>query len=267
MSEGAQALVRAVRLLRKVASAGDAGARLVELAKSCELHSATAYRILQAMTSEGLLAYDPALKRYFTGPEIFRMAGSGMGAALRRGFHPILENMAELTGLSAYLSIRRGSEVVCIDSVVGNSIVQIVPYTIGSRRPLGVGAAGLALLAVLSREEVDEVLDAQQADSVEGVLSPDKLRRMVVESRRNRFAYNPGLFIRGVCGLGIPLVCPEAGFACLSVVGLEAQFATLADRRRIAEILESEIGSSSVALAWPRAASRSVSVPGRRRAV
>lgn len=250
MTDGAQAVARAARLLRNVASAGELGARLVDLAKRSELHNATAHRLLRAMTAEGLLSYDAVRKRYFIGPEVFRFASTGAGADLRRLFRPALESVAERTGLAGYLSVREGAEVICVDCVVGNAIVQIVPYTIGSRRPLGVGAAGLALLAMLADAEIEAVLRAQAQAKTRQSLLPDRMRKIINESRRSGFVYNPGLFIRGVCGLGIPVSHPGAGLACLSVVGLQAQFASLAERQKIAEILETEVAGAGARLAW-----------------
>lgn len=244
MSDGTQAVARAVMLLRQVVTAGNPGARLVDLAKRSELHNATAHRLLRAMTAEGLLSYDPAQKRYYTGPEIFRFAQSGFGPALSRLFHPALERIAQRTGLAAYLSVREGAEIVCVDRVVGQSLVQVVPYTVGSRRPLCVGAAGLAILAALEDEEADPILEKHEREKARQALPIGRARRLITEGRKNGFVYNPGLFIKGVGGLGIAAVHPESAIVSVSVVGLEVQFSNLAVRRKIAEIIVQELAAA-----------------------
>lgn len=256
MTDGTQAVARAVSLLRHVATAGAAGSRLTDLAKRSELHNATAHRLLRAMTAEGLISYDPAEKRYYTGPEIFRFAQAGRGPALSRLFRPAIERIAERTRLAAYLSVREGDEVVCVERVVGDSFVQVVPYTIGSRRPLGVGAAGIAILAALADEEVRQILDKHTPEHASQALPGDRIQKIISEGRRNGFVYNPGLFIKGVGGLGIPAFHAEGGIASISVVGLEVQFAGLPERRRIAEILEQEVATVAARSLLPQAAAK-----------
>jgi DNA-binding IclR family transcriptional regulator len=228
-------------LLRQVATAGNPGVRLVDLAKRSELHNATAHRLLRAMTAEGLLSYDAVQKRYYTGPEIFRFAQTGFGPALSRIFHPALERIAKRTGLAAYLSVREGTEIVCVDRVVGQSLVQVVPYTIGSRRPLGVGAAGLAVLAALGDDEVALVLDKHEREKAHQALPKHRTLKLISEGRRNGFVYNPALFIKGVGGLGLAALHAEGGMASVSVVGLEVQFSNQAERKKIADIIAQEL--------------------------
>ncbi len=59
---------------------------------------------------------------------------------------------------SFYLSVRSGLEVVCIDRVTGDAPIRVVPYDIGARRPLEVGAAGIVLLAAEEPDRAAEIM-------------------------------------------------------------------------------------------------------------
>ena len=74
---GTQAVVRAVRLLK--ACAGHPAPRLGDLCRSQGLHKTTAYRLLSALESEGLLERtdDDA---YRLGPEMVALGNQALGA-------------------------------------------------------------------------------------------------------------------------------------------------------------------------------------------
>src|SRR5208337_2336884 len=68
---GTQSLERAFVLLREVASHGNRGARLTDLAADAGLTKATVRRLLAAMIREKFLEQDNETRRYFLGTEAF----------------------------------------------------------------------------------------------------------------------------------------------------------------------------------------------------
>ena len=87
-----------------------------------------------------------------------------MGLAAARQFdirgicRPVLQRLALRAGDTAYLIVRSSDEAVCIDLQEGPSPIRVVTLQVGSRRPLGVGAGGLAILAALPTAERQQVL-------------------------------------------------------------------------------------------------------------
>ncbi|WP_227163463.1 IclR family transcriptional regulator, partial [Lactiplantibacillus plantarum] len=73
------------------------------------------------------------------------MAGDPHAEAVR-GLRPVLRQISDVSGDSAFLICRAGGDSLCLHREVGNYPVQVLAVTIGHRQPLGVGAAGLALL-------------------------------------------------------------------------------------------------------------------------
>jgi len=58
----------------------------------------------------------------------------------------LLRAFAEEVGDTVYLVVRSGMEAVCLERIEGPSPVRVLTLDSGSRRPLGLGAGGLAIL-------------------------------------------------------------------------------------------------------------------------
>lgn len=161
---GAQALDRALRVLRDIASSGDLGRRLIDLQRNIGLTKPTAHRIAQALVRYDFVTYDKASRRYFLGAEISILSVSAPKDLpdLRELARDDMRRLAEETGDTAYLMVRSGNDVVCIARELGHYPIKALTGEIGTRRPLGVGAGGIALLASLPADEIEAVLRANR---------------------------------------------------------------------------------------------------------
>lgn len=233
---GTQAIARAARLLRLVTAAGADGASLQELATAADLSRSTAHRLLSALRAEGLVDRDGDSTRWMPGPELFLM---GTVAAARYDVtalaRDIVRSLAVKTEESAFLSVRRADETVCLLREEGSFPIRSFVLSEGVRFPLGVASAGLAILAFLPDHDVDSYLDRHP--ELEGTwgrahgLRP--LRTRLAETKERGYAVNPGLIVKGSWGLGAA-VFDRSGRPewALSLTGVEFRFG--ADR--IAEL-------------------------------
>ena len=153
---GAQSVARAARLLRLVTSAGDDGLAVADLARRADLTRPTAHRLLAALRHEGLVDQDERTGRWMPGPELYLM---GTVAASRYDItaiaRDIVRSLAVRTEESAFLSVRRGDETVCLLREEGSFPIRSFVLSEGVRFPLGVASAGLAILAFLPPHDVD----------------------------------------------------------------------------------------------------------------
>ncbi|WP_040165099.1 IclR family transcriptional regulator [Microbacterium gorillae] len=225
---GTQAVARAAALLRLVTAAGTDGVGVAELAHRAELTRSTAHRLLSALRAEGLVDRNDADGRWLPGPELYLM---GTVAAARydvtelaRG---IVRSLAARTEESAFLSVRRGDETVCLVREDGSFPIRSFVLSEGVRFPLGVASAGLAMLAFLPDGEIDAYL-ARHPDlaGAHGESHGEAaLRTRVRETRDRGFAVNPGLIVHGSFGLGAAVFNatgrPEWA---LSLTGVEFRF-------------------------------------------
>lgn len=206
LATGAQALERGLIILREIAGAADRGRRLVELQRITRLTKPTVHRILRALLHYGLVVQDRETYRYFIGPEATILALSAQKSvkSLSNLAHGDLQMLAEETGDTAFLMVRSGNDVVCVDRHMGPYPIKALTGEIGTRRPLGIGAGGIALLAVLAELEIDAILDANSERIRHFPNASDKLiRRAVKEARKRSYSYSDGNVVNAVRGLGV----------------------------------------------------------------
>jgi DNA-binding IclR family transcriptional regulator len=153
---GAQSIARAAALLRLVTSAGEQGLSVAEIARRAELTRPTTHRLLTALRHEGLVDQDEHSGAWMPGPELYLM---GTVAASRYDItaiaRDIVRSLAVRTEESAFLSVRRGDETVCLIREDGAFPIRSFVLSEGVRFPLGVASAGLAILAFLPPHDVD----------------------------------------------------------------------------------------------------------------
>lgn len=225
---GAQAIARAARLLRLVTASGAGGAGLQELARDADLSRSTAHRLLTALRAEGLVDQEEATSRWMPGPELFLM---GSVAAARYDVtevaRDIVRSLAVRTEESAFLSVRRGDETVCLLREEGSFPIRSFVLSEGVRFPLGVASAGLAILAFLPPHDVDAYFDRHpELPSRWGAAHGQaRLRARLAETTARGYAINPSLIVEGSWGMGAA-VFDRTGHPqwALSLTGVEFRF-------------------------------------------
>ncbi len=127
--------------------------RMSDVARATGLDPATTSRLLDMLVQEGFATRDDK-RRYDIGPEVFQLADVGQRRVdLRQLAHPALQRLQETFEDTAVLTEASRGEAVCSDVVTGTFPVHANYVTVGTRRPLGVGAGSLAVLAWLPPAE------------------------------------------------------------------------------------------------------------------
>ncbi|GAA1690984.1 IclR family transcriptional regulator [Microbacterium sediminicola] len=225
---GAQAVARAARLLRLVSAGGSAGLTVTDLAHRANLTRPTTYRLLSALRSEGLVDQDDVRGTWLPGPELYLM---GTAAANRYDVtavaRDIVRSLAVRTEESAFLSVRRGDETVCLLREEGSFPIRSFVLSEGVRFPLGVASAGLAILAFLPDHDVDAYF-ARHTDLGEHWGRPhgeSRLRARLQETKERGYAVNPGLIVEGSYGVGAAVFTPDGHPQwALSLTGVHFRF-------------------------------------------
>ncbi|MCW3494178.1 IclR family transcriptional regulator [Microbacterium sp. SSM24] len=225
---GAQSVARAARLLRLVTSAGDDGVPVAELARRAELTRPTTHRLLTALQHEGLVDQDDRSGLWMPGPELFLM---GSVAASRYDItgiaRDIVRSLAVRTEESAFLSVRRGDETVCLLREEGSFPIRSFVLSEGVRFPLGVASAGLAILAFLPPHDVDAYFERHPglADEWGAPHSETRLRGRLRDTQERGYAVNSGLIVEGSYGVGAAVFSREGHPQwALSLTGVEFRF-------------------------------------------
>lgn len=222
-------LDRTVQLLKLLATAGRKGLPLTVLSASTGLANSTVHRLLLQMVRQGMVVQHESNKRYALGPLVFEL---GLAASLsfdpRERCAPFLRRLADEVGDTVYLTLRSGDDAVCIDRHEGPSPIRVLTLEVGSRRPLGLGAGGLAMLAYVPDEEREELIQRfSQHPDVQRELSGDALRKAVEDCRRKGYAAIRNKVNPGVSAVGVPLLNSlDQAFAAVSIAAIDARMST-----------------------------------------
>lgn len=150
-TDGAQSIHRAIDMIRLISAAPARGMKLIDIAEGCGLSHPTAYRILRALESEGVVERADDSRRYVIGTEV---AWLGLKAAQRFPIAelaaPALDRASQEVGDTLLLSVRSGDFSVCVERRAGRYPVPVTIAAVGARLPLDTTPAGRTMLAFLS---------------------------------------------------------------------------------------------------------------------
>ena len=244
---GAQAIRRAVEVVRLVAQIQRLGASLSRVTHASGLKTSTAFRILRSLNEERLLRYDQADRCYYVGPLAYEL---GLAAAAEAQIHinwrGTVEGIARATGLTTYLVARADIDSVCLLCAQASTALRAVPMEVGQRMPLGVGAGSLAILASLKDEEIDRILSAHPtrlAALPGGEVKPKRILKHIEFARRHGFALSSEAIAPGVTGIGVAILPPN-GLTPLAIsVSAVANSISQLKAKKIASVISAAIGT------------------------
>jgi DNA-binding IclR family transcriptional regulator len=232
--EGVQSIRRASAVLDVVARHGEKGCRLFDVVRQTDLGRATAHRFLKALQEVNLIDHDPLTQNYYPG---FRLISLANAASSRHGIArllaPAMLRIAEETADTVYLSIRVGDEAICLAREEGSFPIKTLTLKAGDRRPLGVGAGSLALLAYLPDDEIDQILSSSRDRLRAFRFDAATIRGLVADTRKDGYALNAGgRLIPGMTAVGVALRVGSTTVAALSVAAVNDRMS----KARVAEI-------------------------------
>jgi DNA-binding IclR family transcriptional regulator len=161
---------------------------LSEISRRAGLPLTTTHRLIAELRAWGALERDRD-DRYRIGLRLWETASlAPRGVPLREVALPFLEDLYEVTHENVQLGVREGHEVVYIERIAGRRAVGVLTR-VGGRFPLHASGVGLVLLAHAPESVQEAVLDGPLERFTEHTITdPERLRRMLVQIRRDGFA-------------------------------------------------------------------------------
>jgi len=244
-----QNIGRATMVLTALAANSAEGMRLTDVVNTTSLGKATVHRVLSGLVAHGLVDQDKASGRFFLSLKLISWAmAAGDRFGLARLAGNAMSRLSQRTQDTVYLSLRSGDEAVCIERREGSFPIKTLTLRLGDRRPLGVGAGSMAMMAFLADEEINRVIAAQSAEMSRYGTDEMTLRDMIATARRLGYALNDERLIPGMSAVGVPIRRPSGQpFAALSVAAISSRLqlprrdTIVASLKQEAEQIEAEL--------------------------
>lgn len=256
---------RVVEVLRHLAENGETTVKDVSAALG--LVPSTSHRMLDILTSEGLVERDGARRGYRIGPEFYRLAALvHLRHDVRVLARPYLQRAVDACDETCVLCVYLPTEdsMIFADKVDSN---QLLRYQLPLNSPMPVlwGASGRAIAAFLPKADIDRIYSrTAEAPASKQPLPPrEALEAELAVIRDRGFAVSHGQKIAGAVGINAPVF--DATGRVIGSFGLtipEQRF-TPGDEGRLAALVLQQADALSAALgarrpghSLPKAASR-----------
>ena len=229
---GVQSIARAFAILREL-SLGPAG--VTDIADSVDLPKSTVSRILSALEDEGAVAQREAGSEYELGAGLAALAGAASSeATMAAVVRPFLIELNEATGEAAGFVVRSGRNVYWVDNVSQDEAAVQVQDRTGYYSPMHTVPAGLAVLAHLPDDQVEDYL-AQPLERVNGrtITDPDLLRARLEAIAESGLVWSVDDLGEGITAVDVPFF--DATGACVGAIFINApsfRFPAEGDRDR-----------------------------------
>ena len=238
--EGAQSIKRAVAVLKVVASADEKGIRLSKIAKKLELPVSTIHRILSTLSEECLLSYNPSTKLYNLGLELYAIGLKAQQNVTIDQYRNVLKKVADETEDTAYLIIRSGNDSLCIERIEGSYPIKVLTLEPGARRPLGIGGAGLALLAALAPDQAETVIESNSGRYGAFNRTAEDIGTLVRKAVKAGYAISDGAMHMEMRAVGVPIFNSRNELVCAISVGAIRSRLPLKRCEEVARLIKAE---------------------------
>lgn len=213
-SAGPRTLQRGLLVLKTLQNHQGKGLSVTDLSRATGLQRPTIYRLLAALMDHDLVQSSAHSRRYTATRQDHGLIGLDPRVTVMQ---PIMQELAQLTGDAVFLVGRDGDESVSLWREIGPYPVQILATYVGKRQPLGVGSGGMAYLAKLSDDTIDQIIErnAGVLDQYGG-MTQREMRQLVANTRIRGYSVVGNYAVRGALGVGAAL-CDHKGRPILAM--------------------------------------------------
>jgi DNA-binding IclR family transcriptional regulator len=179
---------------------------VTELSKRLKLHKNNVFRLLATLEARGYIEQNKSTENYRLGSKCLQL---GQTYLHQIGFlqqaRATLKELAKGTKESAFVTLRRGMEIVPLDFVEPENPVRVVSF-LGVALPVHCTAPGKVHLAFDSEEELKERLpESFSRYTDKTIVDRSQLLAQIKEISEEGFAVDRGEFIDEVCCVAVPV--------------------------------------------------------------
>lgn len=198
---------KALEVLDQVAAVG-APVRFTELLARSPYPKATLYRLIQTLTNQGMLSYDPDRQTYALGVRLVRLAHAAWRtSSLAPLARPHLDSLSEDVGETVHLAQLDHAHVLYVDK--RNAVDAVEMYSsAGKVGPAYCTGVGKAMLAFLSDSDLTPILAQQSFHKFTDntLTSARALRSELRDIRTNGYGFDREEHEPGIICVALPIL-------------------------------------------------------------
>ncbi|MDZ4094574.1 MAG: IclR family transcriptional regulator [Paracoccaceae bacterium] len=216
---------KALDVLDMVAQAGRP-LRFTELLADAAYPKATLYRLLQTLTHQGMLAYDPDRQCYFLGVRLVRLAHAAWAqSSLAPIARPWLDKLSSDTGETIHLAQLDVGQVLYVDKRNAATPVEMFAQA-GKVGPAYCTGVGKAMLAHLPADQLEQALLRQSFHrfTAHTLTTAEALKAELEVIRQRGFAFDDEEHEPGIICVALPVLTRSGrAIGALSVTSTTAR--------------------------------------------
>ena len=179
-----------------------------EVARLANVSSSTAGRLMAEMKQIGILQQNSNTRGYSLGSKLLAWSGVYMDTLdLRSVALPYMEDLRRSTSETVTLYLLDGNERLCVERMESRQGVRMVSR-VGQRLALYAGSAGKAILAFLTEEQLNTILNSSnmKAFTANTIIDIAALRSELEKIKQQGYSVSHGEWILEASGVAAPIL-------------------------------------------------------------
>ncbi len=183
------------------------GMTIAEVAEATGWHKSSVHKLLVTLSHHGLLDRNEATKQYSLGIALIEYGQFVLkNLDVTYETRTFLKELAEYSGETANYCIRRGLQMVVVDSIESRIDLRVVP-PIGASNSIMAKSNGKAALAFLPENEAEKIIQAEgiPAFTKNSITDAEAFRKELAAIRKRGYATDLEEFREGISAISAPV--------------------------------------------------------------
>lgn len=182
------------------------GSSFTEIMARTDFSRTTTHRVLSSLQSVNYVYQDPETRRYHLGSALAQLARRSNQSDLAALCGRSARRVAKDSGDTVFLSVPEGVASLCVMRELGDFPIRTLTLEAGDRSPIGVGATGQALFAMMPESARRAALKVNKNWMMEYNITPLQAEACFSDFHTRGYALNPSLVIPGMSAVALPVV-------------------------------------------------------------
>lgn len=187
-------------------SAMQSGSSFTEIMARTEFSRTTTHRVLSSLQDVHYVYQDPETRRYHMGSALAQLARRANQSDLAALCHRNVRRVAQESGDTVFLSTPEGIASLCVMRELGDFPIRTLTLEPGDRSPIGVGATGQALFAMMPENARRAALKTNVNWMADHNISVERAEACLADYHTRGYALNASYVIPGMSAVALPVL-------------------------------------------------------------